>query len=460
MKKLLLLLLTIPVLFLSITGCESSSGGDDDSGADSTAILSGKVVNSETLEPIQSAVVRIMEYTEFYTYTDAYGSFELEFELKSAEQIHLITSPISYIPDTLSIYATPGVTIDELQLKPIPTGEIMLPSGNAASIILSSVSPTSIGVRESGSEEVATITFVVLDSTGIPIDDEHSVDLNFYLGGSPGGGLFFTPSTAQTGGDGKVTTYLFSGDSAGVVQIIAAVDQPGLPIKSKPVAVAIHGGFPHRDHFALANEKLNMPDDILGETNAIGAYLGDKYGNPVREGTAVYFTTSAAIIGGSAFTDNMGRAGVDFMTALPLPDGSYGPGVVLITAQTVDENEEIIEANTFVIMSGDPIISVLPVNIDVENDSYQIFNYRVADLGGNPMSGGQTIEVTLENGSVEITGDTKITLEDVVGSKYTEYQFRLTDAEPDTTYSNRVEVTIKSSGPNGDAKYPLTGYAH
>ena len=47
-------------------------------------------------------------------------------------------------------------------------------------------------------------------------------------------------------------------------------------------------------------------------------YVGDKYSNPVRPGTSVYFETTHGIIEGSDLTDSLGRATVTlFNSAFP-----------------------------------------------------------------------------------------------------------------------------------------------
>jgi hypothetical protein len=462
MKKLWILLLAFPVLFLTINSCENTSGDDDDSGADSTAILAGQVLNSETLEPIQQAIVMIMEYDQYNAYTDVYGHFEIEFELESRELIHLIAAPTSYIPDTLAIYVTPGVTEDSLRLRPIPTEETLLPSGEAASIILGSVNPPSIGVRESGSEEVATIIFVVQDSTGKPVDANHAVEVYFEFGGSPGGGLFLTPSSAHTNAVGEVTTYLFSGDSAGVVQIIARVNQPGLPIQSRPIAVAIHGGFPHPDHFGIAFNPLNIPGLIYyGVKSVATAYVGDKYGNPVKIGTNVYFTTTGGIIEGSSVTRELGQASADLISAEPNDPihPVYGPGFAEVTARTVDENQNTIEISGPVLFSGGPVITLNDPIVNIVNGGSQFFSFVVSDINGNPMCSGQSIKISIESGEVKTIGKTSFTMDDTQSKTATYFSFGLEDAKPDSANTNSVFVSIETDGPNGKAGASITGTA-
>ena len=462
MKNKFLIIFIIPIIFLLMPACESSSSGDE-LDPDKAVTLSGQVINAETSDPIvQATIVVILSAAQHYGTTDQDGLFEINFELEEAEQLYLISSQVSYIPDTLSIIATPGSTYDNLQLELATTSQTVLPSGEAASIILAGVEPASIGVRESGSEEVAAITFIVQDSTGTPVDANHIININFYLGGSPGGGLFLTPASAQTNSRGEATTYLFSGDSAGVVQIIAVVNQPGVPIQSRPIAIAIHGGFPHEDHFGIAFNPLNIPGLILyGVKSQVTAYLGDKYGNPVKSETNVYFTTTGGIVEGSATTDALGQAVAELISAEPNDpiDPIYGPGFAEVTARTVNENQNTIEISGHVLFSGGPIIILNDTNIDIPNGGSQSFSFDVSDINGNPLCAGQTISISIEAGSVKTIGETSFTMEDTQSKGATHFGFTLEDAEPDTIYTNSVHISIGTAGPNGKIARLISGTA-
>jgi len=183
MKIIYLLLLILSLLLFTMTGCDSTTPADELSD-EKEVTLSGQVVNSETFDPINNAVIAVMEYSQYSTSTDQDGYFLITFELEKAENLHLITYRNTYLLDTLSVYAAPGEDFDDLQVELIPTLETVIPSGDAASIVFGAVSPTSIGVRESGSKEVALVSFIVQDSTGLPVDAEHAVNVNFTLGAS------------------------------------------------------------------------------------------------------------------------------------------------------------------------------------------------------------------------------------------------------------------------------------
>ena len=457
MNKYIVSGLLVFTALLAIWGCDNPN--DDNK---NLAIFNGQVINSETLSPVENAVVVVLEFPEITAFTDANGLFDLEIEVEEALEVTLRAFKESFISDTMQIMATPGRTIGDISLALEPTSSTPLPSGEAASIILFGVNPNSIGVRESGSPEVAEVSFQVQDSSGIPVDLQHSVEVNFILGSNPGEGVFISPTSVNTGASGLAKTSLFSGTKSGVVQMIAEVSMGAQVLRSIPVAVAIHGGLPDSVHFSLAVEKLNFPGyNIYGLIDRITAYVGDKYGNPVRPQTAVYFTTTGGLIEGSAFTDLLGQASVSLVSAAPKPiHPVYGAGFATVTGRTADENQHEIEALAIVLFSGVPQISVNPNVVDVPNAGSQYFAYRVSDQNDNPLAGGTSISVSVESGDVEAVGNTNLTLPDTQSPAWTFFGFSLIDTKPDSVDINQVSVKISSSGPNGNLEYVLGGISH
>lgn len=425
------------------------------------AILTGQVFNYDTNDPVANAVVILQEYPDISTQTNSNGLFELEFEVNEAEEVHLITFKGSFVADTLVVLAAPGRTISNLVLRLLPTGSTPLPSGDAASIILNGISPSSIGVKESGAPEVAEIVFQVQDSSGIPIDLEHAVQVNFILGSSPSGGEFISPTSAMTSSNGLAKTSIFSGTVAGVVQIVAEVTNGTATLRSKPVAIAIHGGLPDDTHFSLAVEKLNFPGyNIFGLKDKITAYVGDKYGNPVKEKTAVYFTTDGGIIEGSSLTDLLGQASVNLISAEPRPyHQQYGAGFAIVTGRTADENQNQIDDDIIVLFSGIPQIDVSPTNIDVPNGGSQSFTFRVSDQNLNPLAGGTTVNVTVDAGDIKVVGNINVQIPDTQSRSWTNFAFSLIDAKPDSLNLNQASVKIRTEGPNGGLEYSIFGSA-
>ncbi len=444
-------------MFAVFWNCDSPTNNDEN-----IAVLSGQVVNAETQEAISNAAVVVLEYPQSAGFTDASGFFNLEIELDAAAEVQLRAFKESFISDTINTLATPGRTVSNLSLDLMPTSSTPVASGSAASIILFAVEPPSICVRESGAPEVAEVSFQVQDSAGIPVDLDNSVQVNFLFGSSPGGGEFISPTSVMTAGNGLARTYLFSGDSSGVVQLIAQVNAGSEILRSRPVAVAIHGGLPDSVHFSLAVEKLNFPGyNIYGLTDKITAFVGDRYGNPVRPQTPVYFTTSGGLIEGSALTNELGQATASLISAAPKPfHPLLGAGFATITGRTADENNRQIESYAIVLFSGIPQISVSPNSVNVPDQGSQTFFYTVSDQNNNPLASGTSINVSVQKGEVEAVGNTNLTLPDTQSPGWTSFSFSLVDANVDSNKVNQVSVKISTSGPNGNLETFVSGIAH
>ncbi len=454
MKKTISVYISLLLLLGLFWGCDSPT----DEAQQNKAILSGQVINSETSDPISDAVIVVLEFPQVSAFSDGNGGFSLEIEVEEATEVQLRGFKANYLSDTLSVLAVPGRTISSLAMSLKPTSSVPQPSGQAASIILYGVNPQTIGVRESGSPEVSEIAFQVQDSSGIPVDLQHSVQVNFLLGSSPGGEEFISPLSVTTSANGLAKTSLFSGTVSGVVQVIGEVRVGVHTIRSQPVAVAIHGGLPDSTHFSLAVEKLNFAGyNIYGRLNRMTAYVGDMYGNPVKPQTAVYFTTSGGLIEGSGFTNELGQATVNLISAAPKPNHPvYGPGFATITARTADIRQMQIETFGIVLFSGIPQISVNPTSIDVPNRGSQLFFYTVSDQNGNPLEGGTNITVSVETGKVEAVGNTQMIVPDTQSPSWTTFAFSLVDTDTTLTVYP-VSVKIRTTGPNGGLETSISG---
>ncbi len=454
LRKILLISLAF---LITLTGCKKAV--EPETAQQKTVTLKGQVLESLTNMPVANAVVRALGITPtLITYTDSMGRYEFKFNVEVETNIQVIAFKEGFEPDTSNVLAVPGRIIDVPTLILKRTTPETPTSGEPASIVLVSQSAKNIGVKGSGSVETAQLVFEVQDSSGKPIDLAHSVEVNFRIGSGPGGGEFVYPPKARTDGKGRVSVNVVSGTKAGVVQIVAESFVGNRTLRSSPVVVVIHGGLPDSAHFSIAPEKLNFPGyNIFGLTNKITAYVGDKYGNPVKPGTAVYFTTTGGIIEGSVLTDNRGQGSVNLISAEPRPvHPTLGPGYAVITATTADENQRTIKAETIVLFSGVPQITVSPTNFDIPNLGSQVFNYTVSDQNGNPLAGGTTIKVLIDGKDIRALGDLDVTIPDTRDRSWTRFSFAVQDTTADTT-SRPVLIRISTTGPNGSATVNLSG---
>lgn len=463
MKRLNLLavffLSTLMIIYLNSCG-KSPTQPESPLGAEVT--LNGQVIDFESGQPIENAAVKIIADTAQYgVTTGSDGKFTKTFNITKSIDVKVIASKENYKSDTTTVFAVPGRTIDvpTLKIEKIKTTTL---SGLPASIVLVKQTFASIGVRESGDNETTTLTFEVRDSSGNPLDITRSVTVNFTLGANPGGGLFIDPPSKKTNSDGQVSVNVTSGTIAGVVQIIAEVNLGSRVIRSKPVNIAIHGGLPDYAHFSLASEYVNFPGLVeYGLFNKVSAYVGDKYSNPVKPNTIVYFSTTGGIIQGSSQTDEMGVATVQLMSALPVPiHPTLGPGFATVRASTADENNQTIYREIVVLFSGYPSnLSVTPTTFSIPNGGSQVFYYTVADGNGNPIASGNTISVTVE-GNVKAQGDISVNMPDTQSRSWTQFSFVVLDADPEKTELSPVTIKIEVDGPNGKNSITISGTSY
>jgi len=462
MKRIyyLMLLLVIPAL---LTGCKSKEDDVEDitnpQGGEIT--VNGQVVDNTNGNSVSNAVIRIIcEAKEIGITTNDQGKFTSKIEISKNTEIKILTMKEGFYTDTVAVFAIAGRTIDvpmiKLQAKTSGTGF----SGNPASILLVEQSTPFIGVKESGSVETASILFEVQDSSGNPIDIAHSVFVKFRLAMSPGAGEYLNPLSVKTNSIGRASVNFSSGTKSGVVQLEAVIDFNGRTIVSKPVAISIHGGLPDVNHFSVAPVKLNIPGwHIYGLLDEIVAIVGDKYTNPVRPLTSVYFNSTGGVIQGSIQTNELGVGIAKLLSGNPKPvHPLYGSGFATVTAFTSDESYNQISTSCLVLFSGAPEITVDPTNFNIPHGGAQLFQFTVMDENGNPMAEGTKITVTSEGESVKLSGDINLTLPDTQSKTWTQFSFFLKDDDAEEPKGTRnVPISITVAGPNGRAQLIFSG---
>lgn len=447
-----------------LVGCDST-GEEDTAGV---VTLTGRVLNIETNNPVPNAFIRVLPFDLLYE-ADAEGLYSISVEIDSTMELQLTASSNGFTSDGATVLALAGRVIDVPTLRLRQVSESDPVSGSVSNLLLLSQSDQSIGVKESGSKEVTQIVFQAADSLGRPIVLDHSIPVRFSFGAQPGGGEFLSPSEGRTDNNGQVSVNLSSGTRAGVVQIIAETTVDGRIVRSKPVAVSIHGGLPDQAHFSLGPERFNFPGLLAyGIQNEISVIVGDKYGNPARPGTSVYFTTDHGVIEGSTTTSNTGQGSATLLSANPIPED----GIAVITATTADENNQNVTARIPVVFSGTPIVSVTPNHAQLG----QTYRLLVRDRNGNPLVAGTTINVRAEGTKVKAVGNTNVLLgetafadlngdgdfldyDDVLrGAGITEFTFRaVDDLRIDEEGEPTLEtITISVSGENGSLEIVLT----
>lgn len=449
----------LPLLLILFFSCDRFLTSDPD-----PITVSGTVTNSSD-EPIEGATVTILSPSpEETTTTDSEGVYTFSLLIEESTNFSLEISKDGYQTSTRNFSVDPSdnISFPDVQLA-LPDednedddsddgDEVGGETGGAASIILQSVSETSINIAETGGNVNSTFTFVVQDSAGRAIDLDKAVDVQFLITEGPGGNEAITPEIVTTEADGTVTASLFSGNVAGNVKVEALVERTDieLTIRSKPILLAIHGGFPDLDHFSIATSIYNFEAfDINGERNQIKVLVGDEFSNPVKPGTPVYFSTTGGVIQGSGQTDDDGEIAVDLISGDPRPADGYAT----VTAHTYDKNDNEITRDIQVLFSTAPSnnnITITPETFDIPADGSESFEMEITDRNGNPLPAETTITVEPAEG-MDVEGDVEVTVPNALlpGPGVTEFSFTARDNDDESDASQDVSIVITVETPAG-----------
>jgi hypothetical protein len=448
-----------------------------DAGSTVAQVL-GRVLDNTNRLPVNNATVVIS--TPIFTdsmVTSGDGSFTFTVNLQGLSSVagQVKVSKSGYRSNNFSFTVNAGATFaqDVTITRDTTTGVPRDSSGtgNAHSIALVSVSAREISVYGVGGTESSILVWEVRDSLGFPIDIDHRDTVNFSIVGTPAGGVggaYVSPATVMTNVSGRVATTVNSGTISGVMQFIASLrrESDGVVIQSTPVIITVNAGLPDQAHFTIAPVEFNFPGlDWLGRIDPITVQVGDKYSNPVKTNTAVYFNTTGGIINASGFTNADGQDVVDLHSGNPRPnDPFFGPGFAWVKASTVGEAGSTVQDSVLILFSGTSRISnVSPSSFTVNaagGHTSGPISFTVSDANGNPLSQGTRIQVQLQytppplsSVNLTTTGDVDVTLGDtqVSGPGTTQFSFQVVDQSiPALGTTIPATVTIKVTSRNGN----------
>ena len=204
------------------------------------------------------------------------------------------------------------------------------PLSSAGSIEYISSGQKMLGVKGSGLTETVELSFIVKDTLGNPVED--GIEVRFSLLGVSGD-EYLSYDYDYTY-NGLVSAFLNSGRVSGTVAVVARVELDDILLETTSRELAIHSGLPDAEHFTISASELNLAGLVWnGLTTDISVRLADQFGNPVPEGTLVYFTTESGSITAIAWTDATGLAKATLTSFNPRPID----GFVTIMAYTVGQ---------------------------------------------------------------------------------------------------------------------------
>ncbi|MDG6774918.1 hypothetical protein QCB45_11290 [Thiomicrorhabdus sp. ZW0627] len=176
-------------------------------------------------------------------------------------------------------------------------------TSSAGSIQFISATPEFMSLKGTGGVgygETSQVTFKVVDIYGAPIE---GATINFNLSTTVGG-LSLSPSSASTNSSGLVTTTVQAGTISTPVRVGASVTlSDGKLIYVQSDLLTVTTGIPDQNSISLSMDKF-APEgwDYDGETVKVTARLGDRFNNPVPDGTVINFTTEGGLIQSSCQT--------------------------------------------------------------------------------------------------------------------------------------------------------------
>ncbi|MFA6540371.1 MAG: hypothetical protein WCT99_02120 [Bacteroidota bacterium] len=369
---------------------------------------------------------------------------------------------------------------------------------------------STISIRGEGSVDATNLTFEVRDSLGVPVDEKNKTVVYFSLVSKPDNLTELNRTSTVTNSAGQVVVQLSSGQKSGLAQIKAyslvknAVDTTKIDtIKSQVVSVPIAGGLPVPTGFTIGSNKVNIPGGVkFNLRNTITAVVGDTFGNPVQQGTIVYFSTNGGLIQPTASTSADGTISVDLITGNPLPPN----GIATVTAQVgtagsssspqingskkVIVNEGLIIKNLrtnksktlksdkskivstaasspiftktlTILFSGAPRISSTDSVFVVPGLGSKEIKFTVDDNNGNPLSEGTSISVTgvgFDTTGAVLLGDVNKILPDTDDKTYTHFSVSVVDKRTkNLNQSIPISLNFEVNGPNGNIKKVFTG---
>jgi hypothetical protein len=248
-------------------------------------------------------------------------------------------------------------------------------------------------------------------------------------------------------------------------------------VTSTPVVITIDAGLPAQAFFTLGPAFYNFAAwDWIGRNDPITVLVGDKYSNPVKKSTAVYFNTTGGVIDASGFTNPDGFASVNLWSGNPLPKDAtlnnpalYGDGTGYghVVAHTLGENGVQVLDTIMVLFSAHSEVGLSTHTIHVPASGCVDVALTISDRFGNPLSAGTQIAVQTTftppegtNWSIIVSGVPTDPLPDVItrGPGITDYILHICDGTPggtpqDMPFSVKVSVT----GQNGNAFDIVTG---
>lgn len=281
--------------------------------------------------------------------------------------------------DTITATASmPNATLSK-------TGVINVLPGTAGSIKFIGVDNANIALKGTGGPgrpEYSTVKFQVFDLNGSMLAGRQVTFVFADSNSTTGiGGMSLSPVSSTTAADGTVTTVVTAGTIPTSARVKAIVANSNPQLTSVSSVLVVSSGVPDQAHFSLSTEIGNCEGgDFDGLCSTVNVILGDHFGNPVPDGTAVNFTAEGGNIGASCVTKD-GRCSVPFWSSSPRPAN----GRVTVMAYALGEETLIDNNGNNVFDSGDSFTDKSP---DIYRDDNENGKWDAGEACVGPNTNG------------------------------------------------------------------------
>jgi len=282
-----------------------------------------------------------------------------------------------------------------INVLPAAVGSIKFLTADTTNIALA-------GTGGFGRQEFSTLTFQVFDSTGNPVSGK-SVDFSFADKNATDpnsnatiGGLTLNPSFATSDANGKVVTMITGGTIPTSIRVVATVHDTNLTTLSNILVVST--GVPDQKHFSLATQTGNCEGwDFDQPCSIVTATLGDHFGNPVPDGTAVNFTAEGGVIDASCVTGALPPPGTT--PAGQTTNSKVGPGSGTCSVVLRSSSPRPPDSNR----PGDPTNPSQKPSARVTVTAYAVGEEDFFDANGNNVCDGCSLDGTPPPSGAEFT---------------------------------------------------------
>jgi len=245
--------------------------------------------------------------------------------------------------DTLTATATLD---DETELTASSTLTIAASTQGNTIILFTSVDQSTIALAgtgiSTGIPEVSNILFTVQDSLGNTISNEA---ITFSISSqATSAGIRLQTASSTSNSSGEVTATVQSGTVATSFRVTATVtNNTALSTQSTPIVVAT--GLPDVDSFSLSATELNPRAwNVDGKQVTVTARVGDRFNNPIQDGTQILFTTELGQVEPSCTTSG-GSCSVQWTSSDPRGTSGAGSNAGRTTILATVDGEESFQDN-------------------------------------------------------------------------------------------------------------------